>query len=203
MKTFSEIKTAAMEQIKGKICILCFMLLTASILQTITEFIPFIGAIVSFVFTSVFLLGGCFVFIKCTKKEELSFSNIFYGFDDIWTAIKANFFVSLFSVLWYLLFFIPGIIKIHSYSQTFFILAENKGMPVLKAITLSRQMMDGHKMDLFLLNLSFIGWSLLCLITLGIASIWVLPYYYTTLANFYMAVKEDFLSKQTPPAITE
>ena len=79
--------------------------------------------------------------------------------------------------------------------MTFYILAENKGMPVLEAITLSRKMMDGHKMDLFLLVLSFIGWFILVAITFGIAGIWVYPYFFATLGNFYLAVKEDYTAK--------
>jgi uncharacterized membrane protein len=79
--------------------------------------------------------------------------------------------------------------------MTYFILAENKGMSVLEAITLSRKMMDGHKMDLFLLFLSFIGWFILAAITLGIAGIYVYPYFYATLTNFYLSVKEDYMSK--------
>lgn len=79
--------------------------------------------------------------------------------------------------------------------MTWFILAENKGMPVLEVITRSRKMMDGRKMDLFLLVLSFIGWFLLTALTLGIAGLWVYPYCYSTLANFYQSVKEDYLAR--------
>ena len=119
---------------------------------------------------------------------------IFHGFDDFWTAIKAQFFIGLFCALWYLLLIIPGIIKACAYSMTFYILAENKGMPVLEAITLSRKMMDGHKMDFFLLGLSFIGWLVLVVITFGIAGIWVYPYLAATSTNFYLSVKEDYES---------
>lgn len=135
------------------------------------------------------------MYLKIARDEEISVGNIFYGFEDLWTAIKANFFMNLFIWLWSLLLIIPGIIKAYAYSMTFFILAENKGMPVLEAITLSRKMMDGHKMDLFLLTLSFIGWFILVVITFGIAGIWVYPYFYATWANFYLSVKEDYLVK--------
>ncbi len=79
--------------------------------------------------------------------------------------------------------------------MTFCILAENKDMPVLEAMTLSRNMMNGHKMEFFLLFLSFIGWSLLVFVTLGIAGIWVYPYISVTYVNFYLSVKEDYMAK--------
>ncbi len=62
-------------------------------------------------------------------------------------------------------------------------------MGALDAITESRKMMDGHKMDLFILGLSFIGWLLLVYVTFGIAAIWVGPYMQTTYANFYKMLK--------------
>jgi uncharacterized membrane protein len=62
-------------------------------------------------------------------------------------------------------------------------------MPALEAIDKSKEMMNGHKMELFVLNLSFIGWGLLCAITFGIAGIWVIPYMNATIANFYKSIK--------------
>lgn len=157
--------------------------------------VPAVRGIAGFVLSSAFYLGGAWVFLKITKGETVTVGNIFYGFEDLWTAIKAQLFINLFISLWSLLLIIPGIVKAYAYSMTFFILAENKGMSVLEAITLSRKMMDGHKMDLFLLFLSFIGWFLLVVITFGIAGIWVYPYFYATLTNFYLSVKEDYMSK--------
>ena len=76
-----------------------------------------------------------------------------------------------------------------------YILIDNPDMTGEEAICESMRMMDGHKMDLFLLFLSFIGWFLLVVITFGIAGIWVYPYFYATLTNFYLSVKEDYISK--------
>lgn len=195
MKTISELKIQAKSQIKGKIGMLFAMYLLFIICICVASAIPVIGVIVNLISSSVFSLGLAFVFIKVVKDEKLEFGDIFYAFNDLWTAIKANFFVSLFLCLWSLLLVIPGIIKGFSYSLTYYILAENKGMPVLEAITLSRKMMDGHKMDLFLLFLSFIGWFILGAITVGIAYIWIIPYAVATYANFYQSVKEEFNSR--------
>lgn len=195
MKTFNELKSSAKTQIKGKIGILFAMFLIIIAVSIASSFLPVLGFIANYLVNAAFALGGAWVFLKIAKGEEVSVGNIFYGFEDLWTAIKAQFFMGLFISLWSLLLIIPGIIKAYAYSMTFFILAENKGMPVLEAITLSRKMMDGHKMDLFLLFLSFIGWFILTAITFGIAGIWVYPYFYATFSNFYLSVKEDYMSK--------
>ena len=195
MKSFSELKTSAKAQISGKIGVLFLMMLIIFGIVFASCLLPVAGNIANFIVSAAFGLGGSWVYLKIARDEEISVGNIFYGFEDLWTAIKANFFMNLFIWLWSLLLIIPGIIKAYAYSMTFFILAENKGMPVLEAITLSRKMMDGHKMDLFLLTLSFIGWFILVVITFGIAGIWVYPYFYATWANFYLSVKEDYLVK--------
>lgn len=195
MKSFSELKTSAKAQISGKIGVLFLMMLIIFGIVFASCLLPVAGNIANFIVSAAFGLGGSWVYLKIARDEEISVGNIFYGFEDLWTAIKAHFFMSLFIWLWSLLLIIPGIIKAYAYSMTFFILAENKGMPVLEAITLSRNMMDGHKMDLFLLTLSFIGWFILVVITFGIAGIWVYPYFYATWANFYLSVKEDYLVK--------
>ena len=195
MKTFNELKASAKTQISGKIGILFAMFLAMIGVSIASSFVPAVGFIAGLVVNAAFALGGTFVFLKIAKGETVSVGNIFYGFEDLWTAIKAQFFMNLFIWLWSLLLIIPGIIKAYAYSMTLFILAENKGMPVLEAITLSRKMMNGHKMDLFLLCLSFIGWIILVVITFGIAGIWVYPYFYATFSNFYLSVKEDYMSK--------
>ena len=195
MKTFNELKASAKTQIKGKIGILFAMFLIIIGVSIASSFVPVLGSIANLLVNAAFALGGAWVFLRIAKGEEVSVGNIFYGFEDLWAAIKAQFFTGLFIFLWSLLLIIPGIIKTYAYSMTFYILAENKGMPVLEAITLSRKMMDGHKMDLFLLFLSFIGWFLLVVITFGIAGIWVYPYFNATLTNFYLSVKEDYMSK--------
>ena len=90
-----------------------------------------------------------------------------------------------------LLLVIPGIIKAYSYSMTFYILRENPEMTAGDAITASQKMMDGHKMDLFLLSLSFIGWAILASITFGIGYLWLIPYIYTAYAAFYETLKKE------------
>lgn len=95
-------------------------------------------------------------------------------------------------MLWSLLLVIPGIIKTFSYALTTYILLDNPQMKNNEAIELSMAMMDGHKMQLFLLFLSFIGWAILSAFTLGIGFIWLYPYVNTSCAHFYEDRKKEY-----------
>ena len=84
-----------------------------------------------------------------------------------------------------------------------YILAENPGMAALEAIDRSKAMMDGHKADLFVLMLSFIGWTLLGAITFGIAYIWIVPYMSATYVNFYNTIKGEQVAAPVSDAVAE
>ena len=109
-----------------------------------------------------------------------------------WHKVWGMFLMSIFIFLWSLLLVIPGIVKMFSYSMTPFILEENPELSANEAIDRSRAMMKGHKFDFFWLLLSFIGWFLLGLLTLGIGYLWLYPYMQTTAAAFYEDVKADY-----------
>jgi uncharacterized membrane protein len=96
---------------------------------------------------------------------------------------------TIFTFLWSLLFLIPGLIKSISYSQMFFLMVDHPKLNPSAAQKQSISMMDGHKMDYFILQLSFIPWYLLVIITLGLATIYVSPYVSTTNALFYKSLK--------------
>ena len=99
----------------------------------------------------------------------------------------------LFVALWTLLFIIPGIVKMYAYSLVPYILAENPEMSGTEAIKLSNEMMKGHKWKAFVLDLSFLGWLLLSVLTLGLVGIFFAnPYVYATDAELYKAIKADY-----------
>lgn len=81
--------------------------------------------------------------------------------------------------------------------MTPFILADNPELSANQAIDRSRAMMKGHKFDLFWLYLSFIGWGLLCVLTVGIRLFWFCPYIYTSVAAFYQDIKAEYEAKLT------
>lgn len=100
--------------------------------------------------------------------------------------------MTIFIYLWTLLLIIPGIIKAFAYALVPYILVDKPELSANQAIDLSIKMMKGHKFDYFWLSLSFIGWGILAICTLGIGFFWLLPYIYTTYAAFYEDVKAEY-----------
>ena len=105
-----------------------------------------------------------------------------------WGMFLMNFFISL----WSLLLIIPGFIKYYAYALTPYILIDNPELSANQAINLSQKMMKGHKFDMFILHLSFIGWIILSIFTFGIGLLWLLPYMMTAQAAFYQDVKKEY-----------
>lgn len=122
------------------------------------------------------------------------FSNTFKGY---WRNVWGGFLMMLFTYLWMLLLIVPGIIKAFAYSMTPYILKDYPELSANQAINLSIKMMKGHKFDYFYLQLSFIGWGLLSILTLGIGYIWLMPYMYASMAAFYEDIKNDYINKTT------
>ena len=190
----AELKAAAKQQIKGKIGILFVITLiiaaVSGLASLLLSFIPYVGSLAATVIvTPAFALSMVRVYMMLPFGKKPVAMDAFSGFDDFWSAFKVTFLVGLFTFLWSLLFVIPGIIKTFSYSMSMYILAENKEKPALECINESKAMTNGHKMELFVLGLSFIGWMLLGSLTLGIAYIWIIPYMETTYVNAYYSLK--------------
>lgn len=192
MKSRAELKEMAKQQIKGNIGILFVITLIIGAIAFVAGLlsaIPVVGLLATIIITPALSLSIVIVYINLVKGIKPEIKDAFAGFKDFWTAFKTTFLVGLFTALWSLLFYIPGIIKGISYSMSMFIVAENPGISSREAIRRSKEMMHGHKMEYFVLGLSFIGWALLCTITFGIAAIWVIPYMQATLVNFYNNIK--------------
>lgn len=138
------------------------------------------------------MAGLTLFFMMLYRKQNATFADSFKGFSNFAGNMVAAILVSVFTVLWTLLFFIPGIIKTFSYSMTFYILNDHPEYTATQAITESRKMMKGHKWELFVLYLSFLGWDLLSGLTFGILEIvYVAPYKATAIAGFYDAIKGE------------
>ena len=191
--TRAQLKDAAKAQIKGNIGILFVVMLIVSVLSTIATFVlsivPVAGSLAAtFIVTPAFLLSIARVYLNLYAGKKPEVKDAFCGFDDFWTAAKVQILSAVYVFLWSILFIIPGIIKAFSYSQAMYIIAENKGMSARKAIDESKKMMDGHKMEYFILTLSFIGWAFLAYLTFGILYIWLAPYMTATYTNYYKYV---------------
>ena len=127
-------------------------------------------------------------FIRNDRDENLT-KYLFYGFEDYGKTLSVVLLAFVYQFLWFLLFIIPGIIKTYAYAMTYYISYDNPELSAEECINRSMKMMYGHKLDLFLLDLSFIGWILLSILTLGIGMLWVTPYMYTSRAKFYEELK--------------
>lgn len=114
--------------------------------------------------------------------------NIAYG--DFSRSLAVSVLQAVFNFLWILLLIIPGIIKMYSYAMTYYIAEDYPELDANKCIDKSKEMMDGYEFDLFLLHLSFLGWALLCILTLGIGALWLRPYIATSEVVFYERLKE-------------
>ena len=99
--------------------------------------------------------------------------------------------VSLYVFLWTLLLIVPGIIAAYSYRMVFYILIDNPEIGVSEALRQSKKMMYGYKSKLFCLDLSFIGWGLLCILTFGIGILWLSPYMLTSQTIFYEELQKE------------
>ena len=145
------------------------------------------------------LAVGISVFsLNLARNNEARFEQIFEGFYNFKTSIIAYLLVVVFIFLWTLLLIIPGIIAAISYAMTFYIIADDDSIEPMEAIDKSKKMMDGYKWKFFYLGLRFFGLALLCILTLGIGFLWLIPYVHVTLAKFYDDINEnhiDLISK--------
>lgn len=186
-----ELKMKAKEEIKGNILMLFVCSLIVSLIGGALGFIPVVGAIAAIVIEAPLTLGYTMLYLGMTRGEKVEVGNLFKGFNYFKNSLVLLLLQGIFVFLWSLLFVIPGIIKGLSYSMSFYILAENPEMSGREALDESMRIMEGHKMDLFVLQLSFIPWILLTSVTCGLAGIYVIPYMTQTVANFYLAIKDE------------
>lgn len=150
---------------------------------------------------SVFLLYPMSIGYAVAHKDLLLYGDasvtrnvIRHSFKGYFRNVLAMLLTYVFTALWMLLFIVPGLVKAYAYAMTPFIIKDYPELSPNQAINLSIKMMDGHKFDLFCLSMSFIGWILLSILTLGVGLVWLMPYMETTVAAFYQDVKEEYMS---------
>ena len=130
---------------------------------------------------------GCYAFFKDNVEDgNAELDNLMKGFNDYVRKFLTMFLMGLYTFLWFLLFIIPGLIKIYSYRMVPFIVQDDPELSPNEVITKSRVMMNGQKWNAFVLDLSFIGWFFLSILTLGLVGVfWANPYYQNTNAALY------------------
>ena len=145
-------------------------------------------------------VGLAYYMVRFVTGKKAVFSDIFAFVNDFLKCMLICLLQTLFVLLWTLLLVIPGIIKSLSYSLVPYLLADKqyKDMKIMDILRKSSEMMNGHKADLFILALSFIGWHLLAVLTLGILEIWIIPYQNTATAKFLNDVKTKYEENHKP-----
>ena len=125
------------------------------------------------------------------EDEKADLNGLFTGFTECFgDAVLLGFMKSLLIALWTLLLIIPGIVKSYSYALASYIQQDEDNKDWNYCIKKSMKMMKGHKWDLFVLDLSFIGWYIVGFLCLAIGTLWVTPYHQMTRTNFYIELKK-------------
>ncbi|ROR23626.1 putative membrane protein [Mobilisporobacter senegalensis] len=150
-------------------------------------------AIVFATFVSGPIEAGKNYFFMHSRENGAQFTTMFANFRKgrYMNTVTVMFFRGLYTFLWTLLLIIPGIIKSYEYCMIPYIMAENPDIDKNRAFELSKYMTDGDKFNIFVLQLSFIGWYLLGAIPCGIGILFVQPYFEATMAELYAVKREE------------
>ena len=135
--------------------------------------------------------GQAYIFLKQARdRQPVQLGDMFRGFqDDFGGTFLIGFLSQLFVALWSLLFLIPGIVKSYAYSMAYYVKLDHPDYGWKACIDESRHLMDGHKWEKFVLDLSFLGWIFVGALCLGVGTLWVTPYMAATEAQFYEYVR--------------
>lgn len=149
--------------------------------------IPGVGQIVSLLLAGPVSYGVASMFLKQTRTgEKMDIGDIFNGFrEDFSNTFLIGLMTTIFTMLWSLLFVIPGIVKSLSYSMAMYIKVDHPEYDWKQCIDESQRMMQGHKGELFMLDLSFLGWLIVGALCAGVGEFWVNAYMQAAHSQFY------------------
>ncbi len=136
-------------------------------------------------------IGTTAFFVSLIESTNFEAKDLFKYYHDFVKIIAVTFLMGLVVALGYICFIIPGIVLILSYSLVPIILIKKPELGIVETLKYSREKMKGHKLDTFVLGLSFIGWAILGTLTLGILYIWLFPYMQLTFTKFYLNILEE------------
>ncbi|MBE6825143.1 MAG: DUF975 family protein [Ruminococcaceae bacterium] len=176
----------------GKVWMMALVvILIQGAILTIAPSIPVVGSVATLVLTGPLSIGVSLVFLKLERgNSDIELSDIFVSFSNRFSKdFLLGLMISIFTFLWSLLFIIPGIIKAYSYSMSFYISLDHPDWDWKQCMEESKRITNGHKGELFVLDLSFIGWYLVGSLCCGIGTLWVTPYHMAAMANYYEALK--------------
>ncbi|MBQ9784884.1 MAG: DUF975 family protein [Clostridia bacterium] len=194
MSSSSQLRAKAREMLGGQIfgSAWLYPLLVCLIVSAISGLASAI-VVGSLIVTGPLAVGSAFYFLNIARKKEGASGDIGAMLKpvsgDAGGTIILGLLTTLFTILWSLLFIIPGIIKSFSYAMAPYIKADHPEYTATQALDESRRIMNGNKWRLFCLNLSFIGWLIVGALACGIGTLWVAPYMSAAQAAFYEEIK--------------
>ncbi len=189
----SALRAEARQQLNGNWTNSVVIFLVFTILLGIASSLAGIGQLIV---AGPLSLGLVRFYIRLKRGGQPAIENLFDGFKRFGESLVLHLLITVFVLLWSLLFIIPGIIAALRYSMAFYIMHDNPEMTGSDALNKSKEMMTGHKGKLFCLYLGFTGWFILCLFTFGIGFLWLYPYINVTVANFYDDLKNSSAKPQ-------
>jgi len=152
-------------------------------------------SIVSIFITGIIEIASYRFYLMMVNSKDIKFNDFIDGLE-LWAkGILETLLEGLLVSLWSLLFVVPGIIKAIAYSQALFILSENPEVSIPDSLRMSQKMMKGYKADYFMMQLSFIGWIILCPLTCGIGYLWLFPYIGVSNAYAYKFLKKNAIER--------
>ncbi len=198
-----DLMAQARESLRGQWGLAIGAFVIFALILNVVQFVPYIGSIGGIIIIGPMSVGMCIFALALSRNQNPRLPQIFEGFQKFGVALGAYLLMVLFVFLWTLLFIIPGYIAIYAYSQTFYIIAEDNNIGPLEAIRKSKEMMRGNKWKRFCLDLRFIGWMLLCLLTFGIGFLWLVPYVFISQAKFYDDLAHPAVMQDAEPVAVE
>ena len=199
----AELKRHAKDQLKGKwglaigsIAVIILIQIVFNIISRCVEdntILFIIITLVSMIVSSAMGTGTCRLSLNYAYDDKQpAFADIFSGFQVILKVIGLFILLAIIILVGTILLVIPGIIFSYMFSQAYFILADDNSKSIIQCLKESAGMMKGYKFKYFVLLLSFLGWAILGVISLGIGLLWVMPYMNVTAASFYLKVKDNY-----------
>lgn len=171
------------------------MALVACLIQgaiiTLCSYVPYVGSVASLLLTGPLSVGLSLIFMKLVRNHpEVELGDMFYSFSQRFSKdFLLGLMISIFTTLWSLLFIIPGIVKSYAYSMAYYVSLDHPDWGWKECMDESIRITQGHKGELFVLDLSFIGWYIVGSLCLGVGMLWVVPYHMTAKASYYEALK--------------
>ncbi len=183
----SEIRRSARYALKSNWTQAVLATLVFSLITAAAGSIPFAGLLV----VCPLQFGFMICFLRLVRGEDSSemVGDQFSVFNRYGRVLGTSLLMALYILLWCLLFIVPGIVKSYAYAMTPYVMNDRPDLDADDCIHESRMMMKGYKWKLFCLDLSFIGWAILCIFTLGIGLLWLQPYIEASHAKFYEELK--------------